>query len=335
MKSNLRFSRLRRWYHPLGFTLIELLVVIAIIAILIALLLPAVQQAREAARRSQCKNNLKQIGTGLHNYVSSMNTFPPAKVVGLTANTAPFSTSCGGAEGWVRGNSFSWRVMILPYTDQDQLYKSINMREWYQACGTAGSPNPTITAARRVAIPGYICPTEVTPVSNGTDAGTNYAAMAASGGTGSVPAASGSNTPWHGDNTGGLSYKGRRIQEIKDGTASTVMVGEVFRGKSFNRMAGGPVSSTGLRCYSWVEESGFCGVDGSRAPNSTLSDEIDWNDATTNGQSGPRPVSSLHSGGAHALMGDGAVRFVNSNVSLSLWRATCSAAGNEANTVEF
>ena len=332
MKSNLRFSRLRRWYHPLGFTLIELLVVIAIIAILIALLLPAVQQAREAARRSQCKNNLKQIGTGLHNYVSSMNTFPPAKVVGLTANTAPFSTSCGGAEGWVRGNSFSWRVMILPYIDQTPLYSSVNFDEWVECRTLTNTINANF---RKKLIPGYLCPTEVTPVSNGTDAGTNYAAMAASGGTGSVPAASGSNTPWHGDNTGGLSYKGRRIQEIKDGTASTVMVGEVFRGKSFNRMAGGPVSSTGLRCYSWVEESGFCGVDGSRAPNSTLSDEIDWNDATTNGQSGPRPVSSLHSGGAHALMGDGAVRFVNSNVSLSLWRATCSAAGNEANTVEF
>ena len=89
-----------------GFTLIELLVVIAIIAILIALLLPAVQQAREAARRSQCKNNLKQLGLATHNYHDSHNVFP---------------ISHGDT-----GNSFGWRAMILPYVDQSPLYNKIN-----------------------------------------------------------------------------------------------------------------------------------------------------------------------------------------------------------------
>ena len=92
-----------------AFTLIELLVVIAIIAILIALLLPAVQQAREAARRSTCKNNLKQIGLGLHNYHSAFSTFPQGKVVGRP--------SYPGCPGWIHGSGFSWRVMILPYFD--------------------------------------------------------------------------------------------------------------------------------------------------------------------------------------------------------------------------
>ena len=97
--------------HRCGFTLIELLVVIAIIAVLIALLLPAVQQAREAARRSQCKNNLKQMGLGLHNYHETMNTFPM------------------GMSGWpftLDGELWGWGTMILPQLDQSTLYNSLS-----------------------------------------------------------------------------------------------------------------------------------------------------------------------------------------------------------------
>src|SRR5205809_2892375 len=95
-----------------AFTLIELLVVIAIIAVLVALLLPAVQQAREAARRSQCKNNLKQIGLALQNYHSSANRFPPGYVAGATYPAT--------SNGW------GWSAMILPYLDQAPLYRKIN-----------------------------------------------------------------------------------------------------------------------------------------------------------------------------------------------------------------
>jgi len=94
-----------------AFTLIELLVVIAIIAVLIALLLPAVQQAREAARRSQCKNNLKQFGLALHNYHETMNILPPGMF---------------GAPGIVDGNLWGWGTMILPYLDQSPLYSSLS-----------------------------------------------------------------------------------------------------------------------------------------------------------------------------------------------------------------
>ena len=92
-----------------GFTLIELLVVIAIIAILVALLLPAVQQAREAARRAQCKNNLKQIGLALHNYQGALNVFPPSFCIG-------------------NGDGGKWSPMarILPYVDQANLYNLAN-----------------------------------------------------------------------------------------------------------------------------------------------------------------------------------------------------------------
>jgi prepilin-type N-terminal cleavage/methylation domain-containing protein len=103
--------------HRRGFTLIELLVVIAIIAVLIVLLLPAVQQAREAARRSSCKNNLKQIGLALHNYHETQGVFPPGYI---TADvTAPQNASPG----------FAWSLMLLPFLDQSPLYKHFDFSE--------------------------------------------------------------------------------------------------------------------------------------------------------------------------------------------------------------
>jgi len=98
-----------------AFTLIELLVVIAIIAILIALLLPAVQQAREAARRTQCKNNLKQMGLALHNYHDVYDRFPNASMAADTPQP--------GCSGWVLSRGWSWRVAILPYVEQANLYQ--------------------------------------------------------------------------------------------------------------------------------------------------------------------------------------------------------------------
>ncbi|MCA9089676.1 MAG: DUF1559 domain-containing protein [Planctomycetaceae bacterium] len=109
-----------------GFTLIELLVVIAIIAILIALLLPAVQQAREAARRSQCKNNLKQLGLALHNYHDTFNTFPPGGVSALAnSNCNP----TGGSEPANQGAP--WTVLVLPYVDEAPRYNSFNFDTYF------------------------------------------------------------------------------------------------------------------------------------------------------------------------------------------------------------
>src|SRR6476661_8060061 len=116
-----------------GFTLIELLVVIAIIAVLVALLLPAVQQAREAARRSQCKNNLKQIGLALHNYHDVNGCFPPAYIA--DENGKPMH---------------SWRVLILPYLDQAALHTEYNFSEPWDG------PNNSRLLARRPAV--YACP---------------------------------------------------------------------------------------------------------------------------------------------------------------------------------
>ncbi len=123
-----------------GFTLIELLVVIAIIAVLVALLLPAVQSAREAARRSQCVNNLKQIGIALHNYHDQQGSFPPG---GMGV----------GGSGWAWGNNgMTWRALILPQMEGNNVHNSINFS---QAVGTA-----TLATAWYTSVNTFLCPSD-------------------------------------------------------------------------------------------------------------------------------------------------------------------------------
>ncbi|HBN75421.1 MAG TPA: prepilin-type cleavage/methylation domain-containing protein, partial [Planctomycetaceae bacterium] len=128
----------------LGFTLIELLVVIAIIAILVALLLPAVQQAREAARRSSCKNNMKQLGLALHNYHDTYSTFPPASVRQPTG---------GGVNEW-ESSMIGWQARILGFMEQSALYDLI---DWGITPGNSGTNNTTV---RGTEVAGYRCPSD-------------------------------------------------------------------------------------------------------------------------------------------------------------------------------
>lgn len=120
-----------------GFTLIELLVVIAIIAVLIALLLPAVQQAREAARRTQCKNNLKQLGLAIHNYLDAQGSFPP--------------TGCYPSASFGQWKTFSGQARLLPYLDQANLQNLINWSIPYELQGSTIS----------VRVPTFVCPSEI------------------------------------------------------------------------------------------------------------------------------------------------------------------------------
>jgi prepilin-type N-terminal cleavage/methylation domain-containing protein len=129
-----------------GFTLIELLVVIAIIAILVALLLPAVQQAREAARRTQCKNHLKQIGLALHNYHDTHRSMPSGWIA-----VSPF----GYPAAHDGGSGLGWAAMILPYMDQDNVWRLIN--------SNVSLANPLNAAVLKVQIPTYKCPSDPQP----------------------------------------------------------------------------------------------------------------------------------------------------------------------------
>ena len=147
MRTGNRVSFMRRRRAHSGFTLVELLVVIAIIGILIALLLPAVQAAREAARRAHCTNNLKQIGLALHNYHDAMGTFP----TGIVATTPPNNPKWG------------WSALILPYIEQGPLHETLNVKgmELFPQITAAVGGNTTLDAALKTVISAYRCPSDV------------------------------------------------------------------------------------------------------------------------------------------------------------------------------
>jgi prepilin-type N-terminal cleavage/methylation domain-containing protein len=266
-----------------GFTLIELLVVIAIIAVLIALLLPAVQQAREAARRAQCKNNLCQLGLAIHNYEMAHDVFPPGSV----NPTGPIRSEPSGYH-------MSWAVQVLPYLEQQNAFHTIDF--------SVGVYDVKNEAARKLTIGTYICPSDFRPALDRNVAGTNYAGVHHD-----------AEAPIDHDNHGTFVLNlAVPIDSITDGTSNTLFVGE----KSLQSDALG-----------WMS--------GTRATLRNVGAKINHNLAGLRNQfpfdgTGPNsaPVtaeyvggfSSYHTGGAHFLVGDGAIRFVNENIEHSLLR---------------
>ena len=335
-----------------AFTLIELLVVIAIIAVLVALLLPAVQQAREAARRSACKNNLKQHGLALHNYHDTFFRFPSTGVF-----QGPTMPNCSG---WVRGQGWSWRVMILPYMDQAPLYNQFRFAG-SPLNGCMNSPTqPNWAQTRTTIIPPFICPSDPTAPQAGGRSGSNYCAAVRARGD----ASHGSNT---GSDLGAITRPGTTMASFQDGASNTVMVGEVFRGKSFARMSGNnyqpnqtdpnayAANETGRRSWEWYESTARGQVNAgvrvdNSLPNNTSNphkfvlmhrindpqvDVVSWTDPVNGGNLGYRPLSSTHVGGAHALMADGSVKFVSENVDGVSWAHNFTASGEETNVIQF
>lgn len=296
-----------------GFTLIELLVVIAIIAVLIALLLPAVQQAREAARRTQCKNNMKQIGIALHSYHEALSVFPT------------------GATGQAPGYAF-----ILPYLDQAPLYSKLNF-------GTdiySSSMQPAINTV----IPAYICPSSTSP-------STGYTTTSSSLWYGSIAMCdyalvSGSD---QGPNTSSTSYGPATcngafcyttkwgalakisMRDMTDGSSNIFGVGE-YAGLTKGQKTGLPRGNDGIP---WC-----LGEDGTIqytirsvtvTPNSRWFYDAGWSDGNAGNTTGRLNDSSLHSqhaGGIHILMMDGAVRFISDNISLATFKNLADKSDN-------
>ena len=288
-----------------GFTLIELLVVIAIIAVLIALLLPAVQQAREAARRSQCKNNLKQIGLALHNYHDTLTKFPPSCIILNNWSTH-------GPTGW---------VMILPYLDQAPLYNKIDFvsttpaAHWWFGAGTV---NVNAAILNGVRVPGFICPSMTLPTLRspyGTPANSpmqgSYALLSGAVGLTEVATSNGIRSE------GGSFLRNRSLnfRDFTDGSSNVAMIAE-NSGRSFSgtTVTDGRVDrNDGI----WMGSPN----DGRCYNETTLRHPFG---STNNGLAGASGsdcnslINSEHVGGVHILLGDGSVRFVSSNVDFTL-----------------
>jgi len=309
-----------------GFTLIELLVVIAIIAILVALLLPAVQQAREAARRTQCKNNVKQIALALHNYHDTHNTFPPAE----------FSL---GTSGTTRlGNGLSFHTMLLPYIDQTPLYSRFDFNS---VTGWQANRDLALTP-----IAAFLCPSgsvrtsthpsELASAALGEAplATTHYlGVMGPYGGTGTpVNPATGAVYPYNNSGTannyGGYSDEGilvwgrpRNMRDITDGTSNTLLLAESssnapeMRTCCFRVWLRGTTDSHGAPCITASRSIRY-------APNSKTP-------AITGAQFNYMMFSSGHTGGIHVALADGAVSFLSDNIDMTLYRSLSSRAGGE------
>jgi len=300
-----------------GFTLIELLVVIAIIAILIALLLPAVQQAREAARRTQCKNNLKQIGLALHNYEGTYGILPHAL--------------WGGGPGQPnQDNGFGWMVSILPFVEQSALFQLINPQAqpgiFIPAILAQHYPGQTMIPGGRTIVPGYLCPSSAMPQilpatfaipgSPGGGAVPARTASAVGYATSSYKAAGGSNSGdfgmMHKNGEGG----GVRFRDVTDGLSNTIMVGEsTYCSSNVSAASRATVPPTEFRDWPiWIGSGGQS--DESVRINGRFNSPIN---ARTSFNRMALAVNddnafSYHVGGAQFCLGDGSVRFISENV---------------------
>lgn len=320
-----------------AFTLIELLVVIAIIAILIALLLPAVQQAREAARRTQCKNNLKQIGIALHNYHDVHRSLPQLVVGARGANNR-------GSE-W-RGHSV--HSMILPFIDQAPLYNQLNFNIYW-------TDNPNRNPLGRTDIAGFLCPSDQTIPGN-EDGENNYCAS------------TGPNRGW--DSGVSRSFIGafhRRIavkfRDFTDGQSNSIVFAEINKGDAnngqFSIERGDFVRAQGI---SWPRQfptqaemiaygnqclggSGNHRSDAGRRWISPMMYETGFNTLVPpnwefpachscggcglGDAEGVYPSRSRHEGGSQHLLGDGAVIFISENIDFTNYQRLGSIKGGD------
>jgi prepilin-type N-terminal cleavage/methylation domain-containing protein len=313
-----------------GFTLIELLVVIAIIAILIALLLPAVQQAREAARRSQCKNNLKQIGIALHNYHDTLGVFPPALLNSGRYNNAAYYTAPN--PGIL--NTTGW-VFLLPYMDQVPVFNRYN----FNACSSSSSPyshpvqgNDSINAdLYQLPMPLLTCPSGVEETRSNKP-GTNDFYSLRNGRRSNYFFATGIFTDYnanygaykshthHGNpSQGAFGNNGAaRISDLKDGPSNTIIVGEAVGGQNEKTSwIYGPWGLNGIHtcCHGRV----LPGPANNLNHADWLTYRRDWHlNSAYGGNTAKKTYAwvfgSKHVGGAHFLMGDGAVRFLSDNM---------------------
>jgi prepilin-type N-terminal cleavage/methylation domain-containing protein/prepilin-type processing-associated H-X9-DG protein len=318
-----------------GFTLIELLVVTAVIAVLVSLLLPAVQQAREAARRSQCKNNLRQIGLALHNYEAAHNVFPPGYVSGPDIPAmGPVDPQFNDA-----GPGWGWLTQLLPNLDQAPLYDALEL--------ALPCYDPANARLVRTQVTTFRCPSDAGggnpaygELVNVVDINDNVLVIF---GRSNYVSNVGQTTLWCSwpvtlQPNGAIYRNSRtRVADVIDGLSQTLFAGERSSNLADSVWPGAVPFSTH---FAWPPFASL-GTGGTNRP-------YDGPGAYLGAHGGPCPyedpivihppnspvghsdqLQSLHSGGANVLLGDGAVRFVGATVNLGAWAALVSRNGQE------
>jgi prepilin-type N-terminal cleavage/methylation domain-containing protein len=334
-----------------GFTLIELLVVIAIIAVLIALLLPAVQAAREASRRAQCLNNLKQIGIAIANYESTFRVYPFAK--GL-----PYTSTVPGAAAYAR---WSAQSQLLMFIEQGNLYNAINFNLPPETPGMAGAvpfmpayqnPNRENMTASLTQVAVFLCPSDQPPIES-WPGGNSYLANQQTWAcdlSENFPS-----TVAPGEAPHGIFYYNSsvRVASVTDGTSNTAYFSEKMRGTGLpnpktdllvnphqtsqdatyltciatNILTAPPLTSR--QGMSWVMGEMCCTAYNHVAPPNSISCAGTGFPGNMANMSMQVPPSSLHPGGVNVLMGDSSGRFVKTSVNLQTWRALGTRDGGE------